>query len=427
MKAKKIFFIILIILYIFSGNLFSQVRKLGEKEKEIDKQKEVEQIIKQQEENRYTMFKGILQLLEIGSSIGNNQGQGLENASSVLNSIRVKNNTFSDPLDIQTYKLENYEIFNQRRTTKKLNPGHYIKYTIGFNRDRFFTIDVQRNAMFQELREFNGSLGTNILDSMKTFNTRYTIKGGIGPLNYLDKKSEEFALGYEIVRNRGPFSSITFKLPKTAIIEGNITEQEPFREITSYGTVQYKTHAYFFEYSFLGNDWLFKFFYGESKFMEEHFYMYYKFHLQQIYGKLTFSTINSNRVKSINDPDYNQNFEKFLFQYVLFQNNFPTELIISNMGSYFNPEEMIAFRKDIRRDYFARFEMGWVIKFTENFGIRFGGFYAYLFENKSIEPVGFYYRDGKILYDIRGLKLTTADKTTKLGLYGSSAAIIFRF
>lgn len=417
--------ILIITLFLITNGLFSQVRVLGDNKNKQNQK--VEEQVQQDEKEPFSLFKGILQLLEIGTTMGNKKGEGLENASSILSSVRTKNDTFSDPLDPKSYNLDKYEFFNQRRKTKKLNSGHYIKYTIGFNKNRFFTIDVQRNAMFQELREFNGTRGTNILDSMKTFNTRSTIKGGIGPLDYLNKDSWEFGLGYEITRNRGPFSSITFKLPKTAIIEGNLSEQEPFREITSYGTVQYKTHAYLAELSFLGEDWLFKFFYGESDFIKKHFYMYYKFHLQEIYGKLTFSTFNQNKIVSITDTNYKKEFDRFLIQYLLFQSNFPTELIVSNMGQEFNPEEIIAFRKDIRRDYFTRFEMGWVIKFTDYLGIRFGGYYAYLFENKSVEPVGFYFRDGKLLYDIRGLKLTTADKTTNLGLYGSSVAVIFKF
>ncbi|EHQ07317.1 hypothetical protein [Leptonema illini] len=312
---------------------------------------------------------GLVRLLEVAATYGNTSKQGPETIGSILSSVRLANSLTSNT----------QEFFSE--TNKSGGSGYTprIRYSHQFTDSFFVGLSYTRGADVFYDRTSVGNQGAYIKDKTKTRQYQAGIRFGAGPLDYLASESTEFSIGYEQNRQEGPYMTTGFRLPR---YDSNTSSFTDLSLLFGNGTIDFHHRAFSLNFGASSTGDIFGFYVlGDFQF---------------IGGSLTLTShtldtsIPASAVPSFVISEQPQ------LTYI----NFPT-----------------------LQGMLMSMELGMIIKFTDSFGIRGGGYYQLAYIDYGV-PKGFYYANGTWSEVSSSAELTSAEKRRQLGFWGFNFGVV---
>lgn len=310
---------------------------------------------------------GLVRLLEVATTYGNTSKQGPETIGSILSSVRLANSLTSNTA----------EFFSE--TNKSGGSGYTprIRYSHQFTDDFFVGLTYTRGADVFYDRTSVGNQGAYIKDKTKTRQYQAGIRLGLGPLDYLASESAEFSVGYEQNRQKGPYITTGFRLPRND--SGKFTD---LSLLFGNGTIDFNYRAYSLNF-------------GASS-TGDIFGSYVLFDLQFIGGSLTLA---SNTLDA----------------------SIPASAVPGS--AILNQSQLTYIKFPTLQGMLMSVEIGMIIKFTDSFGIRGGGYYQLAYIDYGV-PQGLYYDNGTWSEVSSSAELTSAEKRRQLGFWGLNFGVV---
>jgi len=311
----------------------------------------------------------LVRLLEVAATYGNTSKQGPETIGSILSSVRLANSLTSNT----------QEFFAE--TNKSGGSGYTprIRYSHQFTDSFFVGLTYTRGADVFYDRTSTGNQGAYLKDKTKTRQYQAGIRLGAGPLDYLASSSTEFSIGYEQNRQSGPYLTTGFRLPK---YDSNTSKFTDLSLLFGSGRIEFHHRAFSMNFGGSATGDIFGFYFlGDFQF---------------IGGSLT---LTSQTLDTTMPASTIPNLV-ISGQPTLTYINFPT-----------------------LQGMLMSMEMGLIIKFTETFGIRGGGYYQLAYIDYGV-PKGYYYDNGRWSEVSASAELTSAEKRRELGFWGFNFGIV---
>lgn len=312
---------------------------------------------------------GLVRLLEVAATYGNTSKQGPETIGSILSSVRLANSLTSNT----------QEFFTETNKTGGSGYTPRIRYSHQFTDSFFVGLSYTRGADVFYDRTSVGNQGAYIKDKTKTRQYQAGIRLGAGPLDYLASESTEFSIGYEQNRQEGPYMTTGFRLPR---YDSNTSSFTDLSLLFGNGTIEFHHRAFSLNFGASSTGDIFGFYVlGDFQF---------------IGGSLTLSsytldtTMPGTSLSSIVISDDPQ------LTYI----NFPK-----------------------LQGMLMSMEIGLIIKLSDTFGIRGGGYYQLAYIDYGV-PNGYYLDSGKWSEISAATELTSAERRRQLGFWGLNFGLV---
>ena len=315
----------------------------------------------------FAQDSGLVRLLEVAATYGNTSKQGPETIGSILSSVRLANSLTSNT----------QEFFTETNKTGGSGYTPRIRYSHQFSDSFFVGLSYTRGADVFYDRTSVGNQGAYIKDKTKTRQYQAGIRLGAGPLDYLASESSEFSIGYEMNSQEGPYTTTGFRLPRYDSGSGSFSD---LSLLIGNGRIEFNNRAISFNLGASSTGDIFGFYVlGDFQFIS---------------GSLKLAS-----------------------------QTFDTSLPASSPTIVLGQPQITQIHFTKLQGFMLGMELGMIIKFSESFGLRGGGYYQLAFIDYGI-PKGFYLANGTLNEVSSATEITSAEKRRQLGFWGFNFGLV---